>query len=98
MVARHRDPTRDALTWSADPTFPDVLAFVVHQVGAGVDKGPLRPERSLTTVDELERLTGLDFLTALSKASQKAIEATEANVIWPTRSEDFVHVCSGDAG
>lgn len=82
---------------SADPKVPEVLAFVVPQVGAGVDKGPFRPERFLTTVDEVERLTGLDFLSALSKASQKAVEATEAEAIWPTRSEDFVRACSGEA-
>ncbi|MBT9560909.1 MAG: DNA/RNA non-specific endonuclease [Myxococcales bacterium] len=81
---------------SADPKVPEVLAFVVPQVGAGVDKGPFRPERFLTSVDEVERLTGLDFLTSLSTGSQKAIEATEAAALWPTRSEDFVRACSGD--
>jgi endonuclease G len=80
----------------ADPKVPDVLAFVVPQVGAGVDKGPFRPERFLTSVDEVERLTGLDFLTALSKAAQKPVEAAEADTVWPTRKDDFVRACSGN--
>lgn len=80
---------------TSDPKVPDVLAFVVPQVGAGVDKGPFRPERFLTSVDEVERLTGLDFLTSLSKSEQKGLESAEAASLWPTAKTDFVRACSG---
>lgn len=56
-----------------------VLAFVIPQTARG--NGKALP-RYLASVDEIERATGLDFLTALPEAQQTALEAKAATRLW----------------
>jgi endonuclease G len=54
------------------------LAFLVPQdAPEGAD-----PARYLTTIDEIERRTGLDFLPELDEPAQRAIEAQRAGRVW----------------
>lgn len=52
-------------------------AFLFPQDAAG---GSLEPY--LTTIDEIERLTGLDFLAALPDAAEAALESRRASRVW----------------
>ena len=71
----------------------DVLAFVYPQVAAGYGKGPYEHDRYLTTVDEVERLTGLDLLTLLDDAVEDDVEKVSVGVLWEVGAEDFVREC-----
>lgn len=53
---------------SADPDVPDVLAFIYPQIGPGYTAKPYRHMSYITSVDEIEELTGLDFLTVVPDA------------------------------
>lgn len=54
------------------------LAFLVPQdAPAGAD-----PERYLTRIDEIQRRTGLDFLSELDAASQQQVESQQAARVW----------------
>ena len=54
------------------------LAFLVPQeTPEGAD-----PARHLTTIDEIERRTGLDFLPELDAEAQRAIESQRAARVW----------------
>lgn len=54
------------------------LAFLVPQdVPAGAD-----PERYLTSIDEIQKRTGLDFLSDLDDAAERAVEQQRAKRVW----------------
>ena len=54
------------------------LAFIVPQEApAHAD-----PEKYLTSIDEIQRRTGLDFLSELDDASERAVEAQRASRVW----------------
>lgn len=74
-------------------TKTDVLAFLYPQEGEGYVKGPFHHERYLTTVDEIERLTSLDFLTALPDDVEQEIESEKAVGLWPVGREDYIEAC-----
>lgn len=74
-------------------TKPDVLAFLYQQEGEGYAKGPFHHEHYLTTVDEIERLTGLDFLTALPDDIEHEVESKKAIGLWPVDREDYIPAC-----
>ncbi|MES2569919.1 MAG: DNA/RNA non-specific endonuclease [Verrucomicrobiota bacterium] len=56
-----------------------VLAFILPQSARGDGKSL---SKYLVSVDEIERRTGLDFLTALSNQQQAALEAVAAERMW----------------
>lgn len=58
--------------------YPRVLGFVMPQ---DVDKNAT-PSRYLTSVDEIERLTDLDFLSPLDDTLEEKIEAETMRSIW----------------
>ena len=63
-----------------DPDNPEVIAFLFpHRVVTG-NANPL--EGFLTSVDEIERVTRLDFLTALPQDVQDRIESQAATALW----------------
>ena len=65
---------------TSDPSRPEVLAFIYPQ---DVAKGsPYDHRPYLTTVDAIEKKTGLDFLTVLPDAAEAEIEARKAADIW----------------
>ena len=54
------------------------LAFLVPQDAP--EKAD--PGRYLTSIDEIERRTGLDFLAELDEAAQRAVESMQAGRVW----------------
>lgn len=54
------------------------LAFIIPQTVDG--REPM--EKFLTSIDEIEKLTGLDFLAPLSDEHEDKIEAATANKLW----------------
>lgn len=63
------------------PDNPDVLAFLVPH--RETRPGPERQVNTyLTSIDRIEELTGLDFLTALADATEDLIEARVAPASW----------------
>jgi endonuclease G, mitochondrial len=73
---------------------PDVLAFIYPQVGPGYYRGkPYDHTRYLTTVDEIEKLTGIDFLTAIPDEKEQSIESKEVRTLWPVQKEDYINAC-----
>ena len=64
-----------------NPDNPDVLAFLMPNIPT--TEGPERKiEKYLTSVDNIEKLTGLDFLTALPDQVQDSIESKVAQHLW----------------
>lgn len=82
----------------ATPNRPDVLAFIYPQVGPGYSFRPYIHSRFLTTVDEIEQLTGVDFLMSLPNDVEDELEAQQAIETWPTIPANFVPACSGGGG
>ncbi|MFZ5950057.1 MAG: DNA/RNA non-specific endonuclease [Candidatus Rifleibacteriota bacterium] len=54
------------------------MAFLVPQSVSGQD----RIDKFLTSIDEIEKLTGLDFLAPLSDQNEDRLEAGTANRLW----------------
>lgn len=77
----------------ANKNNPDVLAFVYPQISAGYLEKHYDHTRYLTTIDEIEALTGIDFLTALPKENKKALEVEESRSLWPVEKKDFIGAC-----
>jgi endonuclease G len=63
---------------------PDVLAFV-YPNDASLDDSSLEADHEpfLVAVRDIERLTGLNFFSALSRTDQDAIETRPATHLWP---------------
>ena len=80
------------------PTYkrPELLAFIYPQIGPGYTFRPFDHIRYLTTVDEIERLTGIDFLIEVPDDAEAAVEREQAHGIWPADVLDFVPPCRGD--
>jgi len=78
---------------SDDPHKPDVLAFIYPQIGPGYTSEPYRHERYLTSVDVIEELTGLDFLTELPDSDENEIERLIADKLWEVAEDDFIEAC-----
>lgn len=76
-----------------DSNKPDVLAFLYPQIGAGYYSKDYDHSRFLTSVDEIEELTGNDFLTLLSASQQRGIEKTAASAIWSYQESDIIRAC-----
>ena len=88
-----RDKTDDEKSGSTpgDREAPEVLAFIYPQLGPGYfgPRGAYRHERFLTTVDEIEKLTGLDFNTSDDPAVETRVERLRAAVLWEPRTVDL---------
>ena len=80
---------------SGIPNRPNFLAFIYPQVGPGYSSKPYKHARFLTKVDEIEQLTGIDFLTSLPDDVEAELEATEGPGLWPVDAADFVPACQG---
>ena len=63
---------------------PEVLAFLYPQLGPGYfgASKDYRHERFLTTVDEIEKLTGLDFRLSEDPVIEKRVERRRATGLW----------------
>ena len=78
---------------SESSDIPDVLAFLYPQVGPGYSREPYQHEKYLTSVDEIEALTGLNFLAALPDNVEEYVERQVAGTIWEAHSGDFIGAC-----
>lgn len=79
-----------------DHQIPDVLAFIYPQVGAGYYEGkPFDHTRYLTSVHEVEKLTGLEFLRSLSKSDKEKIEGNTLRQLWFSQKRGFLRACQG---
>ncbi|MFZ8201783.1 DNA/RNA non-specific endonuclease [Alteromonas portus] len=76
-----------------DSKAPDVLAFIYPQVAAGYFSKNYDHTRFLTTIDEVELLTGLDFLTIIEDDIEKSIEASPSEVLWEYDKSAIVRAC-----
>ncbi len=65
-----------------------VLAVLFDQT---VNRGS-HPRRHIVSVDELERLTGLDFFPNMQKSLQTALEADVPTRLWPIRAIDILNL------
>ncbi len=63
---------------------PEVLAFLYPQLGPGYfgSSRDYRHERFLTSVDEIEKLTGLDFKLSSDPTVEKRLERHRARALW----------------
>jgi DNA/RNA endonuclease G (NUC1) len=85
IVVRHKTPEELASVSDSERDVLEVLAFLYPQLGAGYF-GPtkeFRHERFLTSVDEIEKLTGLDFLL------EETIERRRASSLWKPTAVDL---------
>lgn len=62
---------------------PEALAFVYPQVAAGYYSGTYQHSRYLTTIDEIEAMTGLSFLNNLSLSEQNRLKTNASSQLWP---------------
>lgn len=67
---------------SGDLNRPNILAFIYPQDDEGYGSSPYDHSRYLVSVDEIERSTGLDFLTVLPDDDEEEIERIVADELW----------------
>ena len=92
--ALYKIVVRDADEGAEQPY--EVLAFIYPQVGAGYTlRGEFDHTRFLTSVDEIEALTELDFFANLPGDVEESIEARVATDLWEVSCDDFVQGCGG---
>ena len=67
-----------------DRDAPEVLAFLYPQLGPGYfgPSSDYRHERFLTSVDEIEKLTGLDFKLSSDSTVENRLERHRATALW----------------
>ena len=83
---------------------PQVRAFLYPQLGPGYTRpgDTYRHEPFLTTVDEIEELTSLDFKLSRDAAVEERVEALRADTLWEPSVENeetrefFVRACQGE--
>lgn len=67
---------------SDNPNRPHVLAFIYPQTDRAYNNKSYEHEDYLVSVNEIEDATGLDFLTELPSADERAVEAPVAEELW----------------
>ncbi len=63
-----------------NPENPNVIAFIMPNIPTTAEERNIN--KYLTSVDNIEKLTGLDFLTALQDQIQETIESRVAPDVW----------------
>ena len=61
-----------------DPNNPDAIAFLMPNENLSGRE----PEEFITSIDDIESRTGIDFLTALSDPVERSLEALTTGAIW----------------
>ena len=61
-----------------DPNIPEAIAFVIPNKKVKTADMPLY----IVSVEEIQAMTELDFLSVLELSTQKAVESDKAKVIW----------------
>ncbi|MEO7993571.1 MAG: DNA/RNA non-specific endonuclease [bacterium] len=66
---------------------PEVMAFSFDQVAVHYKRSYMRPKSEyqahFTSVDRIEAVTGLDFLTTLDEGDQELVESEKTSALWP---------------
>lgn len=91
VVIREKTKAERSAAKPRDRGAPEVLAFLYPQLGPGYF-GPTvdyRHERFLTSVDEIEELTGLDFTLSDEPAMKKRLERGRATELWKPSEVDL---------
>lgn len=91
IVIRNKTEEERNNAVSQDKDAPEVLAFLYPQLGPGYF-GPskdYRHARFLTSIDEIERLTGLDFKPSETPTIEKKIERRRATALWAPQVVDL---------
>ncbi len=85
IVVRNKTPEEKDQSRSAGKDDPELLVFLYPQLGPGYygPKKAYQHERFLTTLGEIETLTGMTFFHKLEKATQKRLRRTRAENLWP---------------
>lgn len=73
---------------------PDVLAFIYPQISAGYSQKEFDHTRYLTSVNEIEELTGLDFLMNIPAQNQDETESVIPRTLWDVHDQDFINACN----
>ena len=84
VVVRFKTDEETEKAAPRDKEAPEVLAFLYPQLGPGYF-GPwdeFRHARFLTTIDEIEELTDLDFKPSDDPRIERRLERTRASVLW----------------
>ena len=84
VVVRFKTDEEKEKAAPRDQEAPEVLAFLYPQLGPGYF-GPwdeFRHARFLTTIDEVEELTGLDFKPSDDPRIERRLERTRASDLW----------------
>lgn len=90
IVVRGKADEEKASAPDRDKEAPEVLAFLYPQLGPGYF-GPskdYRHARFLTSVDEIEDLTGLDFKPSADPGIEKRVERRRATALWEPAKVD----------
>ena len=84
IVIRDKTEDEEAKAGPRDKKSPEVLAFLYPQLGPGYfgPRKEFRHERFLTTIDEIEDLTGLDFKSSGNAEVEKRLERRRATALW----------------
>ena len=88
IVVREKTPEEKAQSQSAEKDDPEALVFLYPQLGPGYygPKKEYRHERFLTTLKEIETLTGMTFFPTLDEATRERLRKTRAERLWSLTS------------
>ncbi len=91
IVVREKTQQERSAAKERDRDAPAVLAFMYPQLGPGYfgSRKDYRHSRFLTSVDEIEELTGLDFKLSPVSAVEKRLERRRAAALWEPREVDL---------
>ena len=91
VVVREKTEQERSVAKERDRDAPEVLAFLYPQLGPGYfgSRKDYRHSRFLTSVDEIEELTGLDFKLSPDSAVEKRLERRRATVLWEPSEVDL---------
>ena len=84
IVIREKTETERAAAKSSERTAPEALAFLYPQLGPGYfgSSKDYRHVRFLTSIDEIEELTGLDFKLSVDPVIENRVESQRAKALW----------------
>ena len=91
VVVREKTDTERNAAEVQDRDVPEVLAFLYPQLGPGYfgSSKEYRHARFLTSVDEIEELTGLDFRLSDDSIIEKRLERARATALWEPAEVDL---------
>ena len=93
VIIRDKTMNERNVAKGLDRDAPEVLAFLYPQLGPGYfgPRKDYRHARFLTSVDEIEALTGLDFPLSAVPALEKRLERHRATTLWDPAQVDLKH-------